>query len=192
MSPADGEPPYQGEFLVGNRNVEELLPVATQEIFLQATAGVWERDDLRVINVTSALDRGGRVPLPIEGRKEGYGQIWEVLGLFLGRPLQPPLAGFLVVVVGCHLQLVSPHPGRVYVKVGSRGAFSPCLASAASPQSRFLCSLGQQPLASCYDTFAPHFAIRWCNLTLVRPPPPPPPPPHAPPSPRGDHPTPPL
>ncbi|NXW39136.1 SGCA protein, partial [Phaetusa simplex] len=122
-----GEPPYQGEFLVGNRNVEELLPVAAQEIFLGAAAGVWERDDLHVINVTSALDRGGRVPLPIEGRKEG-----------------------------------------VYVKVGSRGGFSPCLASAASPQSRFRCSLGQQPLASCYDTFAPHFTIRWCNLTLLQ------------------------
>ncbi|NXL54730.1 SGCA protein, partial [Podilymbus podiceps] len=122
-----GEPPYQGEFLVGNRNVEELLVPAAREIFLQASAGVWERDDLHVINVTSALDRGGRVPLPIEGRKEG-----------------------------------------VYVKVGSRGAFSPCLASAASPQSRFRCGLGQQPLASCYDTFAPRFAIRWCNLTLLQ------------------------
>ncbi|NXT44182.1 SGCA protein, partial [Pelecanoides urinatrix] len=122
-----GEPPYQGEFLVGNRNVEELLPAAMREIFLQATAGVWERDDLHVINVTSALDRGGRVPLPIEGRKEG-----------------------------------------VYVKVGSRGTFSPCLASAASPESRFHCSLGQQPLASCYDTFAPHFTIRWCNLSLLQ------------------------
>ncbi|KFO71343.1 Alpha-sarcoglycan, partial [Cuculus canorus] len=72
ITPApDGEPPYQGEFLVGNRNVEELLPAAVQETFLQVTAGVWERDDLRVINITSALDRGGRVPLPIEGRKEG-------------------------------------------------------------------------------------------------------------------------
>lgn len=66
----------------------------------------------------------------------------------------------------------SPPPPnfRVYVKVGSHHAFSPCLTAAASPQSRFLCRLGQQPLASCYDTFAPHFAIRWCNLTLVRPP----------------------
>ncbi|NXT29107.1 SGCA protein, partial [Syrrhaptes paradoxus] len=125
-----GDAPYQGEFLVGNRNVEELLPVTAREMFLQATAGVWEQDDLRVTNVTSALDRGGRVPLPIEGRKEG-----------------------------------------VYVTVGSHGTFSPCLASAASPQSRFRCSLGQQPLASCYDTFAPHFSICWCNLTLVRPPP---------------------
>ncbi|XP_053944361.1 alpha-sarcoglycan isoform X3 [Cuculus canorus] len=128
ITPApDGEPPYQGEFLVGNRNVEELLPAAVQETFLQVTAGVWERDDLRVINITSALDRGGRVPLPIEGRKEG-----------------------------------------VYVKVGSWGTFSPCLVSAASPQSRFRCSLGQQPLASCYDTFAPRFAIHWCNLTLLQ------------------------
>ncbi|XP_010011036.1 PREDICTED: alpha-sarcoglycan-like, partial [Nestor notabilis] len=66
-----GEPLFQGEFLVGNRNVEELLPTAARDIFLQATAGVWEQDDLHVINVTSALDRGGRVPLPIEGRKEG-------------------------------------------------------------------------------------------------------------------------
>ncbi|NXT55577.1 SGCA protein, partial [Pluvianellus socialis] len=130
-----GEPPYQGEFLVGNRNVEELLPAAMQEMFLQAAAGVWERDDLHVINVTSTLDRGGRVPLPIEGRKEG-----------------------------------------VYVKVGSGGDFSSCLVSATSPQSRFRCSLGEQPLASCYDTFAPHFTVRWCNLTLlqVRPSPTPP------------------
>ncbi|XP_017694228.1 PREDICTED: alpha-sarcoglycan isoform X2 [Lepidothrix coronata] len=125
--PTGGDPPYQGEFLVGNRNVEELLPEAAREMFLQGSAGVWERGDLQVINVTSTLDRGGRVPLPIEGRKEG-----------------------------------------VYVKVGSHSPFSPCLESAVSPQSRFRCSLGQQPLASCYDTFAPHFSIRWCNLTLLR------------------------
>ncbi|KFO99634.1 Alpha-sarcoglycan, partial [Calypte anna] len=67
----DGEPPYQAEFLVGNRNVEELLAEPTQELFLQATGGIWDQDDLHIINVTSALDRGGRVPLPIEGRKEG-------------------------------------------------------------------------------------------------------------------------
>ncbi|XP_030324624.1 alpha-sarcoglycan [Calypte anna] len=123
----DGEPPYQAEFLVGNRNVEELLAEPTQELFLQATGGIWDQDDLHIINVTSALDRGGRVPLPIEGRKEG-----------------------------------------VYVKVGSHGTFSPCLVAASSPRSRFLCHLGQQPLASCYDTFTPPFTIRWCNLTLLQ------------------------
>lgn len=144
--------------MVGNRNVEELLPEAAQEMFLQATAGVWEQDDLYIINITSALDRGGRVPLPIEGRKEGYEQL-------LGGSWADPPCGVLfggVTSSGCP-------PGRVYVKVGSRGAFSPCLVSATSPESRFRCSLGQQPLASCYDTFAPHFTIRWCNLTLVRP-----------------------
>lgn len=110
-SPPGGDPPYQGEFLVGNRNVEELLPVAAQEIFLQSTAGVWDQDDLHVINITSALDRGGRVPLPIEGRKEGYGQTprggcwrcsWE--------DPQPPCSGFFFG--GGHLQLVPPVPAE--------------------------------------------------------------------------------
>ncbi|NWW41750.1 SGCA protein, partial [Panurus biarmicus] len=115
VSPAPGgDAPFQAEFLVGNRNVEELLPEVAREMFLQASAGVWERGDLHIINVTSALDRGGRVPLPIEGRREG-----------------------------------------VYVRVGSHSPFSPCLASAASPQSRSRCHRGQRPLASCYDTFAP-------------------------------------
>ncbi|KAM4756569.1 alpha-sarcoglycan [Cyanocitta cristata] len=128
VTPAPGgDAPFQAEFLVGNRNVEELLPEAAREMFLQASAGVWERGDLHIINVTSALDRGGRVPLPIEGRREG-----------------------------------------VYVQVGSHSPFSPCLASAVSPQSRSRCQRGQRPLASCYDTFAPHFSIRWCNLTLLQ------------------------
>lgn len=74
--PAEGDPPYQGEFLVGNHNVEELLPEAVQEQFVQAVSAVWEHDDVHIINITSALDRGGRVPLPIEGRKEGYGAGW--------------------------------------------------------------------------------------------------------------------
>ncbi|XP_053821159.1 alpha-sarcoglycan [Vidua chalybeata] len=128
VTPAPGgDAPFQAEFLVGNRDVEELLPEAAREMFLQASAGLWERGDLHVINVTSALDRGGRVPLPIEGRREG-----------------------------------------VYVQVGSHSPFSPCLASAVSPQSRSRCHRGQRPLASCYDTFAPHFSIRWCNLTLLQ------------------------
>ncbi|XP_064255657.1 LOW QUALITY PROTEIN: alpha-sarcoglycan [Passer domesticus] len=128
VTPAPGgEAPFQAEFLVGNRDVEELLPEAAREMFLEASAGLWERGDLHVINVTSALDRGGRVPLPIEGRKEG-----------------------------------------VYVQVGSHSPFSPCLLAAVSPQSRARCHRGQRPLASCYDTFAPHFSIRWCNLSLLQ------------------------
>ncbi|XP_014744887.1 PREDICTED: alpha-sarcoglycan [Sturnus vulgaris] len=128
VTPAPGgDAPFQAEFLVGDRNVEELLPEAARDLFLLGSSGVWGRGDLHVINVTSALDRGGRVPLPIEGRREG-----------------------------------------VYVQVGSHSPFSPCLASAVSPQSRSRCHRGQRPLASCYDTFAPHFSIRWCNLTLLQ------------------------
>ncbi|KAM8795381.1 alpha-sarcoglycan [Eudromia elegans] len=127
-SPA-GPPRYQGEFLVANRDVEELLPPAARRLFTEAARGVWPRGDLAVLNVTSALHRGARVPLPIEGRKEG-----------------------------------------VYVTVGSRGAFSQCLVAAASPQSRLRCRLGQQPVAPCYDTFAPRFSIAWCNLSLLEAP----------------------
>lgn len=174
--PAEGVPPYQGEFLVGNLNVEELLPEAVQEQFVQAVSTVWEHDDVHIINITSALDRGGRVPLPIEGRKEGYGAGLPGGGVGDGDgggPVGPTQWGWRRsggVIPRC--------PRRVYVKVGSHAAFSPCLVAASSPQSRFHCHLGQQPLANCYDTFAPHFAIRWCNLTLVRAAPRPPPTPH--------------
>ncbi|NWI18866.1 SGCA protein, partial [Crypturellus soui] len=126
LPPAAGPPRYQGEFLVADRDVEELLPAAARRLFAEAARGVWDRADLAIVNVTSALHRGARVPLPIEGRKEG-----------------------------------------VFVTVGSHGAFSQCLVAAASPQSRLRCRLGQQPVAGCYDTFAPRFGIAWCNLSLL-------------------------
>ncbi|KAJ6658209.1 hypothetical protein lerEdw1_001476, partial [Lerista edwardsae] len=67
----DGEMPYQADFLVKNWNVEEVLPIDIQELFHEAVDGMWEQEGLVVVNITSALDRGGRVPLPIENRKEG-------------------------------------------------------------------------------------------------------------------------
>uniref|UniRef100_A0A8D2AHL6 Sarcoglycan alpha n=1 Tax=Sciurus vulgaris TaxID=55149 RepID=A0A8D2AHL6_SCIVU len=63
--------PYQAEFLVRSHDVEEVLPSTPANRFLTALAGLWEPGELQLLNVTSALDRGGRVPLPIEGRKEG-------------------------------------------------------------------------------------------------------------------------
>ncbi|XP_020921703.1 alpha-sarcoglycan isoform X1 [Sus scrofa] len=63
--------PYQAEFLVRSHDVEEVLPSTPASLFLTALGGLWEPGDLQLINITSALDRGGRVPLPIEGRKEG-------------------------------------------------------------------------------------------------------------------------
>ncbi|XP_043531062.1 epsilon-sarcoglycan-like isoform X1 [Chiloscyllium plagiosum] len=63
--------PYQVEFFVKNRNVEEVLPFEVQKQFKDRVQSIWESNHLTIINITSALDRGGRVPLPIEGRKEG-------------------------------------------------------------------------------------------------------------------------
>ncbi|XP_023602085.1 alpha-sarcoglycan [Myotis lucifugus] len=63
--------PYQAEFLVRSHDVEEVLPSTPASRFLTALGGLWEPAELQLLNITSALDRGGRVPLPIEGRKEG-------------------------------------------------------------------------------------------------------------------------
>ncbi|XP_021095834.1 alpha-sarcoglycan isoform X2 [Heterocephalus glaber] len=63
--------PYQAEFLVRSHDVEEVLPSTPTSRFLTGLGGLWEPGELQVLNVTSALDCGGRVPLPIEGRKEG-------------------------------------------------------------------------------------------------------------------------
>ncbi|XP_060636799.2 alpha-sarcoglycan isoform X1 [Anolis sagrei] len=71
LSSPDGEMPYQADFLVKNWDVEEMLPIDAQELFQQAVDSMWEQEGLTVVNITSALDRGGRVPLPIENRKEG-------------------------------------------------------------------------------------------------------------------------
>ncbi|XP_073739930.1 alpha-sarcoglycan isoform X2 [Callorhinus ursinus] len=63
--------PYQAEFLVCSHDVEEVLPSTPASHFLTALGALWEPGELQLLNITSALDRGGRVPLPIEGRKEG-------------------------------------------------------------------------------------------------------------------------
>ncbi|CAB1320532.1 unnamed protein product [Coregonus sp. 'balchen'] len=43
--------------------------------FLGAVKNVWQPERLNAINITSALDRGGRVPLPINNLKEGGGRV---------------------------------------------------------------------------------------------------------------------
>ncbi|XP_041029193.1 alpha-sarcoglycan-like [Carcharodon carcharias] len=62
---------YQVEFFVKNRDVEEVLPLEVQKHFMDRVQNIWESNHLTIINITSALDRGGRIPLPIQGRKEG-------------------------------------------------------------------------------------------------------------------------
>ncbi|XP_038580429.1 epsilon-sarcoglycan isoform X1 [Micropterus salmoides] len=63
--------PYQAEFYIKNMNVEEMLASEVLGDFLGAVKNVWQPEHLNAINITSALDRGGRVPLPINNLKEG-------------------------------------------------------------------------------------------------------------------------
>ncbi|KAG8548599.1 hypothetical protein GDO81_024855, partial [Engystomops pustulosus] len=71
MSAEDFPLPYQAEFFIKNMNVEEMLASEVLGDFLGAVKNVWQPDRLNAINITSALDRGGRVPLPINDMKEG-------------------------------------------------------------------------------------------------------------------------
>ncbi|KAG8443130.1 hypothetical protein GDO86_011804 [Hymenochirus boettgeri] len=59
------------EFFIKNMNVEEMLASEILGDFLGAVKNVWQPERLNAINITSALDRGGRVPLPINNMKEG-------------------------------------------------------------------------------------------------------------------------
>ncbi|KAG8446907.1 hypothetical protein GDO86_014380, partial [Hymenochirus boettgeri] len=67
----DFQTPFQAEFRIFNWDVEELLPSKAQFEFKGPLEDVWVSQRLKVINITSALDKGGRVPLPLPGRKEG-------------------------------------------------------------------------------------------------------------------------
>ncbi|XP_072910304.1 epsilon-sarcoglycan isoform X2 [Hemitrygon akajei] len=71
MASNDYPLPYQAEFFVRNMNVEEMLASEVIGDFLGAVKNIWQPDRLNAINITSALDRGGRVPLPINNMKEG-------------------------------------------------------------------------------------------------------------------------
>uniref|UniRef100_A0A4W3JBG9 Epsilon-sarcoglycan n=1 Tax=Callorhinchus milii TaxID=7868 RepID=A0A4W3JBG9_CALMI len=62
---------YQAEFFVKNMNVEEMLASEVIGEFLGAVKSVWQPNRLAAIDIVSALDRGGRVPLPINNLKEG-------------------------------------------------------------------------------------------------------------------------
>ncbi|XP_078501366.1 alpha-sarcoglycan [Lissotriton helveticus] len=70
-SALDLQMPYMVEFFVKNHNVEEILPADTQQRFRLSLDSMWILAQHNIINITSALDRGGRVPLPIGDRKEG-------------------------------------------------------------------------------------------------------------------------
>ena len=63
--------PYQAEFFIKLREVEKVLPSGVQDEIKQDLQKLWNTEALEIVNITNALDRGGRVPLPLAGHFEG-------------------------------------------------------------------------------------------------------------------------
>ncbi|KAM9831226.1 alpha-sarcoglycan [Neosynchiropus ocellatus] len=63
--------PYQAEFFIKLREIEKVLPSSVQDEIKQDLQNLWATDKLEIVNITNALDRGGRVPLPLAGHFEG-------------------------------------------------------------------------------------------------------------------------
>ncbi|KAM6896968.1 alpha-sarcoglycan [Xenentodon cancila] len=63
--------PYQAEFFIKLREIEKVLPSSVQDEIKQDLQKLWRTEALEIVNITNALDRGGRVPLPIAGHFEG-------------------------------------------------------------------------------------------------------------------------
>ncbi|XP_034050451.1 alpha-sarcoglycan [Thalassophryne amazonica] len=63
--------PYQAEFFIKLREIEKVLPSSVQDEIKQDLQKLWDTEALEVVNITNALDRGGRVPLPLAGHFEG-------------------------------------------------------------------------------------------------------------------------
>uniref|UniRef100_A0A8C2Z1H7 Sarcoglycan alpha n=1 Tax=Cyclopterus lumpus TaxID=8103 RepID=A0A8C2Z1H7_CYCLU len=63
--------PYQAEFFLKLREIEKVLPSSVQGEIKQDVQKLWDTKALEIINITNALDRGGRVPLPLAGHFEG-------------------------------------------------------------------------------------------------------------------------
>uniref|UniRef100_A0A8C6SA20 Sarcoglycan, alpha n=1 Tax=Neogobius melanostomus TaxID=47308 RepID=A0A8C6SA20_9GOBI len=63
--------PYQAEFFLKLREIEKVLPPAVQSEIKADLQRLWTTEALEIVNITNALDRGGRVPLPLAGHFEG-------------------------------------------------------------------------------------------------------------------------
>ncbi|XP_027885145.1 alpha-sarcoglycan isoform X2 [Xiphophorus couchianus] len=63
--------PYQAEFFIELREIEKVLPSSVQSEIKQDLQKLWNNEALEIVNITNALDRGGRVPLPLAGHYEG-------------------------------------------------------------------------------------------------------------------------
>lgn len=63
--------PYQAEFFIQLREVEKVLPSSVQKEIKLDLQFLWDTEGVEIVNITNALDRGGRVPLPLAGHYEG-------------------------------------------------------------------------------------------------------------------------
>ncbi|XP_003961076.2 alpha-sarcoglycan [Takifugu rubripes] len=63
--------PYQAEFFIKLREIEKVLPSSVQDEIRQDLQKLWDTEALEIVNISNALDRGGRVPLPLAGHFEG-------------------------------------------------------------------------------------------------------------------------
>lgn len=64
--------PYQAKFFIQLREIEKVLPPSVQGEIKADLQRLWDTEALEIVNITNALDRGGRVPLPLPGHFEGY------------------------------------------------------------------------------------------------------------------------
>ncbi|XP_068439200.1 alpha-sarcoglycan [Clinocottus analis] len=63
--------PFQAEFFLKLREIEKVLPPSVQDEVKQDLQKLWDTEALDIVNISNALDRGGRVPLPLAGHFEG-------------------------------------------------------------------------------------------------------------------------
>uniref|UniRef100_A0AAY4C4G1 Sarcoglycan, alpha n=1 Tax=Denticeps clupeoides TaxID=299321 RepID=A0AAY4C4G1_9TELE len=63
--------PYQAEFFVPRREIEKVLPSSVQDEIKRDIQRMWGTEELDFVNISNALDHGGRVPLPLPGHFEG-------------------------------------------------------------------------------------------------------------------------
>ncbi|XP_053308739.1 alpha-sarcoglycan-like [Spea bombifrons] len=114
IDPTTGlQTPFQAEFLIRNLNIEEMLPPETQLDFQAPLQDVWGPQRLTVVNITSALDRGGRVPLPLRGLKEG---------VYIKVGSDVPFSGCLLESQSPHVQKLCQAGGQPIVSCYDRFA----------------------------------------------------------------------
>ncbi|XP_032499400.1 epsilon-sarcoglycan isoform X2 [Phocoena sinus] len=184
MSAEDFPLPYQAEFFIKNMNVEEMLASEVLGDFLGAVKNVWQPERLNAINITSALDRGGRVPLPINDMKEGPKTSGQLCSLWVwsrgcfALDTEPEAKDSWMHLAwdkaGGKRSRFMFHSGHgraansgVYVMVGADVPFSSCLREVENPQNQLRCSQEMEPVITCDKKFRTQFYIDWCKISLV-------------------------